>query len=811
MSPSPHQCRSQRLVLSATHHHLATHNPQPAFLHQWLAISNLYLLAQMPPNTFEFSSRSTARRATDRALQHLHPLNVMNSQKRNIEDTASIADPNWKRPRYNSDAPIVISDDEDEGDSRPASPLSHERAPAKLRGLRLEPQQLALPNPGPTPPLTTMPTASVQTWTLQEVHNPVSSSNVDGNAQAPYSHQELVDHLGRPLSAQALASAYRYWECQREFDHCPFDADEDVQGPQPLIDPLLRMARYRRDYTQLILGLDHLDPGTRTFEPPYVEPEPVLRAPDALALVEPTPVAPLAPIRRPVLDPDQESIVRLAESGRNIFYTGSAGCGKSTVLHVIKERLESLGKDVRVMAPTGKVALAINGTTTWTYAGWNPDSYKRTMKELENRARGKVTRKRFEKTDVIIIDEISMVENLHLERLNAVMKAGRQSPLPFGGVQIIVTGDFCQLPPVKPFCHCMYCGLEFHIQMIEGEHKFTCKACNISYTDQDKWAFMSRAWKECNFAHVLLSTIHRQNDAQFVGLLQKCRMGESFTPDEVDLLMNHPSKTSNAVKLFATREEVRRTNMEAFDRLCSPPRPYICYDEFIWLQHHHPTLKYKAERQADGSLSALREHRFEPSIQLKAGMLVVLLVNLDLTQGLCNGSQGVIVGFEPYDPDKLPRKSGASDRDGGGLSAHSGVKESHIRRFSEKQKAGLGWPIVQFHNGARRTVYPECQVHEVGETKPYSLLCRTQVPLSAAWALSIHKSQGMTLDRVIVDLSKSFEEGQVYVALSRATSLDGLKVVGDPKGLKVSSQNPEVSQFLYSRFGSRTAKLLPAP
>jgi len=761
----------------------------------------------MPPNTSWFSPDGAGRGANDRALQHLQHLNApnnMNSQKRHVEDAVATADPNWKRLKPNSHAPIVISDDEDERVSHLTSPLSRETAPAKPPGPHREPQQPVLPDPGPTPPRTTMPAPSAQTWTLQQPHNVATA-----NSYA----QQLVDHLGRPLSAEALASARQYWECQREFDNCPFDADENVQGPQPLIDPLLRMARYRRDYTQLILGLDHLAPGTRTFEPPYVEPEPVPGASNATTAVTP---ASVAPVRQPVLDPDQESIVRLAESGRNIFYTGSAGCGKSTVLHVIKERLERLGKDVRVMAPTGKVALAINGTTTWTYAGWNPDSYKRTLKELENRARGKTIRKRFEKTDVIIIDEISMVENLHFERLSAVMKAGRQSPLPFGGVQVIVTGDFCQLPPVKPFCHCMFCGLEFQVQMREGEHGYTCKTCNVSYTDSEKWAFRSKAWKECNFAHVLLSTIHRQNDAKFVGLLQKCRMGESFTPDEVDLLMNHPSKTTNAVKLYATREEVRRTNMEAFDRLLSPPRPYTCYDEFIWLQHQHPNLKFKSDRQADGSLSALRDHRFEPSIQLKAGMLVVLLVNLDLTQGLCNGSQGVIVGFEPYDPDKLPRKSGAGDRDGGGLSAHSGVKESHIRRFSEKQKAGLqgaslGWPIVQFHNGVRRTVYPECQVHEVGETKPYSLLCRTQVPFSAAWALSIHKSQGMTLDRVIVDLSKSFEEGQVYVALSRATSLEGLKVVGDPKGLNVSSQNPEVSEFLYSRFGSRTTKLLPAP
>ncbi|KAL2262364.1 hypothetical protein VTK26DRAFT_1547 [Humicola hyalothermophila] len=196
-------------------------------------------------------------------------------------------------------------------------------------------------------------------------------------------------------------------------------------------------------------------------------------------------------------------------------------------------------------------------------------------------------------------------------------------------------------------------------------------------------------------------------------------------------------------------------------------------------------------------------------------MLVVLLVNLDLTAGLCNGSQGVICGFEPYDKDKLPRKSddGRGPASGSIAGQYATLREAHIRKFAEQKQQEwqlqpqnadrkFGWPIVRFLSGATRTIYPECQVHELGDKEPYSLLCRTQIPLAAAWALSIHKAQGMTLDRVVVNLSRAFEEGQVYVALSRATSLEGLKIEGSPQGLAVGvGGNEQVREFLRETFG----------
>jgi ATP-dependent DNA helicase PIF1 len=319
--------------------------------------------------------------------------------------------------------------------------------------------------------------------------------------------------------------------------------------------------------------------------------------------------------------------------------------------------------------------------------------------------------------------------------------------------QVVVTGDFAQLPPVKPFGHCIKCGKELHPNLSRTE--YTCPQDGKVYLDIDKWAFRSKAWKEANFVHVNLTNIHRQSDAVFINILQKCRMGKTLTQKDTDLLLNHPSETRGAVKLFSTREEVRRVNMEAFNILRSRARTFRSLDYFRWNEKHR-NLEFKTKRSADGSLQALHDHRFDATLQLKQGMVVVLLVNLDIAAGLVNGSQGNIQGFEDYDPLNLPRamedgrKGSTVSKDGVALSPTSTLSGDHaaLREYQIKDFALSGpkeWPIVQFNNGVRRTIYADCTVNELGDEKPHSLLCRTQIPLTAAWALSIHKYVNPTI------------------------------------------------------------------
>ncbi|VUC21184.1 unnamed protein product [Clonostachys rosea] len=517
-------------------------------------------------------------------------------------------------------------------------------------------------------------------------------------------------------------------------------------------------------------------------------------------------------IVEPVLCKEQQDLVDLILSGRNVFYTGSAGCGKSTVLKAAVKQLRDRQKSVSILAPTGKAALQIDGMTTWSYMGWTPDDHKMELPKLIQKTFRKHVRRRLRQTDVLIIDEISMVENHHLQRMEACLREVRKGfdgiSQPFGGLQVILTGDFCQLPPVKPFEFCMFCGTQ--TKMDEWQTQYECQAGkgHGPFPETDKWAFRSQAWKDANLEHIHLREIHRQNDQQFIKMLQKCRLGKHFTTAEVDLLMNHPCKVPNATRVLCTKDEVSRVNHTEFRKLKTEVHEFTAVDGFRWRRERHPHLAHCNDRNSDGTLKALREHRVDPRVILRVGMVVVLQVNLDLPNGLCNGSQGLICGWEDVDPKSLPKayRKGMEAEMGPMVITgdYADLKEEQIRAFSQQPHIKQ-WPKVIFHNGLRRTIYPSCLVNSMGEgdgPEEFSALHRTQIPLVAGWAMSVHKSQGMTLNRVIVDLSRSFEEGQVYVALSRATDLSGLRIDGDSKGLRVGAGgNAEVQEFLDKNFG----------
>lgn len=550
---------------------------------------------------------------------------------------------------------------------------------------------------------------------------------------------------------------------------------------------------------------------------------------------EPLPDTATRPVTEPVLCKEQQDLVNLIMTGCNVFYTGSAGCGKSTVMKAAVKKLTERGANVHVVAPTGKAALQVNGMTTWSYMGWKPDFHKLSLKKLKNMGWRQSVAGRLKGTDVLIIDEISMVENHHLERINVCMKEVRywdrergrvatNAPA-FGGVQVIVAGDFCQLPPVKPFEFCMECG---QTMVLSDGGEFNCANGHGPFSESSKWAFQSEAWREANFVHVELKEIHRQNDHIFIELLQKCRLGVPFSIDQMDMLMYHDCEVRNAIRLLCTKREVTEVNLNHFNKLKTPIFVYHAVDGFEHYPQNKedlPTWDYRAH-EADGTLTACKQHRLEPILSLCAGMPVVLLVNLDIKKGLVNGSQGIISGFKEMD---LGHPVQAKDK-GKGLplypiigdeypellerqiteymASQTSRRQEEIAIPHERQpqkraiETGIRWPQVSFHNGLKMTIRPVCVVNTIGDSEPYSLLHRTQIPLMPGWAMTIHKSQGMTLDRVIVNLSKVFEAGQVYVALSRARRLEGLKVEGSLSGLNAAYKNLEVQKFLLERFNN---------
>jgi ATP-dependent DNA helicase PIF1 len=152
----------------------------------------------------------------------------------------------------------------------------------------------------------------------------------------------------------------------------------------------------------------------------------------------------------PELCPEQQDLVNLILSGANVFYTGSAGCGKSTVLKAAVNELKAIGKQVKIVAPTGRAAVDIGGTTIHAFAGITPDSMKIPLKDLVQKAHGRTTYKRMNETNVLVIDEISMVENHLLERISEMLKHARSDDTAFGGLQVVMLGDFFQCKKQTP-------------------------------------------------------------------------------------------------------------------------------------------------------------------------------------------------------------------------------------------------------------------------------------------------------------------------------------------------------------------------
>ena len=345
----------------------------------------------------------------------------------------------------------------------------------------------------------------------------------------------------------------------------------------------------------------------------------------------------------------------------------------------------------------------------------------------------------------------------------------------------------------KPFSHCLGCGSEMKQSPGYLRKHYDCPKCQATFKDEEKWAFCSAAWQECDFHYAHLQTIHRQSDPKFVDILQRCRLGEVLTQADRQLLLNHPSNTHNATKLSSRKADVQDINEQAFARLSDPIRTYPCLDEWKclhdYLGDYFSTSSYNGPKIYVG-------HSLSDSLQLRKGMLVALLANLDPPSGLVNGTTGQVLGFVPIDFNKTPDFKGKD-------AAH---QTENFRRFLDKVKAeGVKeWPLVKFSNtdapgGITRMVKSVCRTSSHGYPPPSSWASRTQLPLMPAWAMTIHKSQGMTLSKVEIDLARTFESGQDYVALSRARGLMGLKVTGLRRDMK--GGNRQVMEFLWKKFG----------
>ncbi|KAA8525028.1 hypothetical protein F0562_011334 [Nyssa sinensis] len=438
---------------------------------------------------------------------------------------------------------------------------------------------------------------------------------------------------------------------------------------------------------------------------------------------------PTKPRRTRIKWTDQQSqVLDAISSGKSVFVTGSAGTGKTFLVKQIIKLLNKMHgpSRVSVTASTGVAACALKGQTLHSFAGIGlaqSDQQSLLHRVISN----KRAYWRWNRLKALVIDEISMVDAEFFDKLEYIARKARDEQYGsenkvWGGIQLVVSGDFFQLPPI------------LNQQKSQGK----------------EFAFEADCWNSSFDMQVDLTTIFRQSDAQLIKLLQGIRRGES-DPADLQLLEQRcleRKPDSSVLWLYPMNKDVNRVNKKQLESL----------NDSIFVYHAHDSGEDPWKRQ-------LKQGIAPDELHLCVGARVMLSKNVNPWRKLVNGSTGTVVDF--FYPNDM------------------------VDVMDICKHAAL--PVVKFDSGPELVIDPDTWVIMEGEK---AVAERKQIPLILAWALSIHKCQGMTLDSLQTDLSRAFGCGMVYVALSRVRSLDGLHLSGfDPSKIKA---HPKVLQFYRS-------------
>ncbi len=405
----------------------------------------------------------------------------------------------------------------------------------------------------------------------------------------------------------------------------------------------------------------------------------------------------------------QEEALKIMKTGVNVYLTGSAGSGKTYTLNKYIEYLNEHDIPVAITASTGIAATHMNGMTIhgWSGIGIRETLTERDLDDLEGK---KYLWTRFEKARVLIIDEVSMLHASRLDMVDKVLRRFKGNEAPFGGLQVILSGDFFQLPPINKN------------KNLDNDINFSSK----------EMVFNSNAWKSMRPAICYITEQYRQVDETFTEILNKIRSDEleEMHFEEISKRMNLDIEESqNWTKLYTHNIDVDNLNNLELGKI------------------EGETKIYKMENIGNEVLVGILKKSClaAETLYLKKGAEVMFIKN-NLEGSYVNGSRGRVVDF--YDED-----------------------------------INTSLPIVELYNGKKVYVKKEEWIIEENGKKKASI---TQLPIRLAWAITIHKSQGMSLDSAIIDLSKSFSYGMGYVALSRVRTLRGIHLLGiNPNALKV--------------------------
>lgn len=441
----------------------------------------------------------------------------------------------------------------------------------------------------------------------------------------------------------------------------------------------------------------------------------------------------------------QSSALDILKTGQNVFLTGSAGSGKTYTLNQYIDYLRARRVPVAVTASTGIAATHMNGTTIHSWSGIGIKD------ELSDRDLTTLSRKQFladrlKDTAVLVIDEISMLHAKQLNLVSQVLKHIRKNDKAFGGIQVVVAGDFFQLPPIGS----------------KGE------------TNREKFAFMSEAWLDAKFHICYLSEQHRQ--------VSEAANGGLDLDDILNQIRRQEVTFESIAALEATFDQnvdIKRTRLYTHNLNVNS----INDKELAALDGE--MMRFEATSTGDSKLveTLKKTVRTQDDLVLKVGSKVMFIKN-NTELGVSNGTMGELIGFAAIKINDDSKDSSndliEDDDDSAESETDKNVKGKSKKAIKEKPKAKKPttqkMPVVRLNSGREVIAEPEEWIieDETGDV----LASYEQVPLCLAWAITIHKSQGMTLDAAEIDLSRTFELGQGYVALSRLKSLAGLQLLG---------------------------------
>jgi ATP-dependent exoDNAse (exonuclease V) alpha subunit len=418
----------------------------------------------------------------------------------------------------------------------------------------------------------------------------------------------------------------------------------------------------------------------------------------------------------------------LFEKKRNVFLSGVGGCGKSYLAKQLRNYCKENDITCALTSTTGVSAYNIGGQTIHSWSGivfnkTNEETLEKIIKKISRKSKDV---KKIKNTQLLIVDEVSMLGGTYLEVMDYIFKSIRKSKEVFGGMQVLFTGDFLQLPPVN-----------------------------------DVYAFQSLVWNELNLITLDLTIPKRFDDPHYAEILLRIRRGEHTQDDILELEERHEaykkldkSKLDDYTFLMSKKKEVNDFNIKKLESLPGMEEILVSRDKVVYCDDtsllsmanidEYPEVENVGEEEYDKYFMVPR------FLKLKINCKIMIIQNIDQELGIVNGSRGTFLGFKNTNIPSIPSIPSIPD-------------------------LNINSMIVELDNGITTEISQHLFIQPYGD----EVYTRIQYPVILSYSITTHKCQGLTLSNAVINIGKDvFEAGQAYVALSRCKNIKSLYLSG---------------------------------